>query len=267
MVDNSFKRLAEFLPKDKKIAILDELLNVYDERELAKILECNHSLIQKWLRKAPSNIYMAKILGLAFYRSTNTGDILKETVAELDSLCKSVGIKDITSKLGSFMNELDERSREIVWFILRNGHANIRELAELISAKTDNEVLVRVRELIDPKAKEIFGKEIMKFEQNKIDQLTGEKILFSWWLTEDIMPILGEDEMLDVFDEKAHIKVVAELPKVNLEDIKIDLSANVLTISTNGYLKNIPLFCPVKTIIEKTYKNSILELKLEKDIK
>jgi DNA-binding Lrp family transcriptional regulator len=264
MVNDSFKRLAEFLPKDKKIAVLDELLNVYGESELAKLLNCEPSLIRKWLSTAPSNEYMPKILGLAFYRSSNTSDILKETAAELNSLCKSLGIKDITSKLGIFMKELDEKSKQIIWYLLRNGHANIRELAELINASTDNEVLVRVREIINPNSEKIFGKEIMKFENSKIDSATGEKILFSWWLTENILPLERTDEMLDVFDEKAHIKVVAELPKVKQQDIKIDLSASILTILTNGYQRNIPLFCPIKKIAEKTYRNGILELKLEK---
>ncbi|MDI6708878.1 MAG: Hsp20/alpha crystallin family protein, partial [Candidatus Thermoplasmatota archaeon] len=245
------------------IAVLNELLTVYDESELAKLLKCDPPLIKKWLRKAPSNKYMPKILGLAFFRSPNIGDILKETLTELDSLAKLLGIKDVTSKLGIFMKELDEKSREIVWYLLRNGHANIRELAEITNARTDNEVLVRVRELINPKSKEVFGKEIMKFEEAKINSVTGEKILFSWWLTENILPLERAPTLLDVFDENSRIKIVAELPRVKEDDIKIDIAHQILTISTNGYQKTIPLFCKVKKI-EKTYRNGILELKLEK---
>ncbi|MBU3901874.1 MAG: Hsp20/alpha crystallin family protein [Candidatus Thermoplasmatota archaeon] len=266
-VEESMKRLSEFLPSDKRLAILNELLNIYDEKELAGMLKCDPSLIPEWLESSPNNGYMPKILEIAFQRSSNTMDVLKETLKEFDSLCSSFGIKDAGTKLDKFMSGIDDKSKQIIWHMLRTGHANIREVAALIDADTDNDVLVRVREVINPLSKKIFGKEIMKFESTKIDPATGNKILFSWWLTEKLLEFDSADEMLDVFDEKNCVKIVAELPPVEEKDIKIDTEGNILTISAKDYHKNIPLFCPVKRIIEKTYRNGILELRIEKAIR
>ncbi|MEW5759633.1 MAG: Hsp20/alpha crystallin family protein [Candidatus Thermoplasmatota archaeon] len=266
MPKNLFKRLGEFLPLDKRKKILNELLDIYGMNELAIMLDSKESKIKAWLKRGPSTKLMPKILWLSF-SNQKTRDIIKETLKELDSLCNLLDIKEKNSKLGIFMNGLDEKSKEIVWYMLRNGHANIRELAELINADTDNEVLVCVREVINQKSKEIFGSELMKFEENKIDNLTGEKILFSWWLSDEVPKLHeleGREELLDVFDEKEHIKVIAELPKLKEEEIEIGLKRNMLTISANGYQKNIPLFYSVRRISEKTYRNGILELKLEK---
>lgn len=264
-VEESMKRLSEFLPPDKRLSILNELLTIYDKKELAGMLKCNSSLIHKWLEKSPNNGYMPKILEIAVQRLPNTMDIIKETLKEFDSLCSSFGIKDTKTKWDKFMSGIDEKSREIIWYVLRNGHANIRELAELTNASTDNEVLIRVRDIINPGSKKIFGKEIMKFEESRIDTATGEKILFSWWLTEKILESESTNEIFDVFDEKNCIRVVAEIHG-NEKDIRIDVKDSILTISANNYHKNIPLFCPVSGITEKTYRNGILEIRLKKEV-
>ena len=266
-VEESMKRVSEFLPPDKRLAVLTELLNIYDKKDLAGMLKCNPSLIHKWLENNPDDGYMPKILEIAFHRTPSTMDVLKETLKEFDSLCSSFGIKDAKTKLTRFMKELDDKSKQIIWHMLRNGHANIRELADLIKATNDNDVLVRVREVINPLSKKNFGKEIMKFESTKIEPATGNKILFSWWLTEKLLEFDSTDEMLDVFDEKNCVKVVAELPGINEKDIKIDTEGSILTISAKDYHKNIPLFCPVKGIEEKTYRNGILEIRLKKEVK
>ncbi|MDI6917446.1 MAG: Hsp20/alpha crystallin family protein, partial [Thermoplasmatales archaeon] len=252
------------LPSDKKLAVLNELLNIYDKKELAGMLKCDSSLISEWLESCPNNGYMPKILEIAFQRTSNTMDVLKETLKEFDSLCSSFGIKDAKTKLDKFMSGIDDKSKQIIWYMLSHGHANIRELADLINADTDNDVLVRVREVMNPLSKKIFGKEIMRFESTKIDPATGNKILFSWWLTEKILEFDSTHELLDVFDEKNHVKVVAELPVVDEKDIKIGTEGGILTISAKDYHKNIPLFCPVSGIEEKTYRNGILEIRLRK---
>lgn len=263
-VEESMKRLSEFLPSDKRLAVLTELLNIYDKKDLAGMLKCEVSLIHEWLESGPNNGYMPKILEIAFQRAPNTMDVLKETLKELDSLCSSFGIKDAGTKLDKFMSGIDDKSKQIIWYMLSHGHANIRELADLINAANDNDVLVRVREVINPLSKKNFGKEIMKFESTKIEPATGNKILFSWWLTEKVLEFDSTDEMLDVFDEKNCVKIVAELPSVNEKDIRIDTEGSILTISAKDYHKNIPLFCPVKGIEEKTYRNGILEIRLRK---
>ena len=61
------------------------------------------------------------------------------------------------------------------------------------------------------------------------------------------------------------IRVIAELPGVKEEDIRIKLEDSMLTVSTNDHKKDIPLYLPIKKIVGKTYRNSILEVRLEKN--
>jgi len=265
-IDESLERLSEFLPKDKKLDIFNLVLASYkNDGNLAKNLGCNSKIIRIWSKKGPSSRYMPKILGLALQQCPDTKDVLNETVGEITSLYNSLDTKDTENKLQLFMDALDEKSRQIIWHLLRNGHASIREFAELIDADLDNEILVRIRKVINQKSKKILGKEIMKFENKKIDPLTGKEIPFSWWLTEDVLSTERTNEMIDVFNEKNMARVIAELPSVKEEDIRIKLEDSMLTISTNDYKKNIPLYLPIKKIVGKTYRNNILEVRLEKN--
>jgi len=77
------------------------------------------------------------------------------------------------------------------------------------------------------------------------------------------------EPITDVFDEKDEIRVYAEMPGVNQEDIKLDLKEDILDISVQSgdrkYHKEILL--PVKVKAENltsSYKNGILEIKIKK---
>ena len=202
-VGESLERLSEFLPNDKKLDIFNLVLASYEnDGDLARNLRCNPRIIRIWSKRGPSSRYMPKILGLALQQCPDTKDMLKETVGEVTSLCNSLDTKDTESKLQLFMDALDEKSRQIIWHLLRNGHANIREFAELIDTDMDNEILVRIRKVINQKSKKILGKEIMKFENKKIDPLTGKEILFSWWLMEKVLSTERTNEMIDVLMKK-----------------------------------------------------------------
>lgn len=84
-------------------------------------------------------------------------------------------------------------------------------------------------------------------------------------------PVVEEERepIVDVFDEKDHILVIAELPGVEEEDIKTEIKGDILNISVQEkerkYKKEVLL--PFKVEVEPTssiYKNGILELKLKK---
>jgi len=84
-------------------------------------------------------------------------------------------------------------------------------------------------------------------------------------------PIVEEERepIVDIFDEKDHIMVIAELPGVNEEDIKTEIKGDILNISTQGkekkYKKEVLLPSKVETEpISLIYKNGLLELKLKK---
>ncbi|MDO8611443.1 MAG: hypothetical protein Q7R32_01310 [Dehalococcoidia bacterium] len=78
-----------------------------------------------------------------------------------------------------------------------------------------------------------------------------------------------EEPPADVFDEGAHLKVVAELPGVEEKDIKADLTEARLVISAetlaHKYHKEIALPCAPQGKVERLYRNGILELTLWKE--
>ncbi len=76
------------------------------------------------------------------------------------------------------------------------------------------------------------------------------------------------EPLVDVFDEKDMVRVIAELPGVEEEDIKTELEGNILKIRAERgdrkYEKDIELPAAVKGELKSRYKNGILEIELEK---
>jgi len=165
--------------------------------------------------------------------------------------------------MNQLMRTVDEKSRQIITYLLRERHAGIRKLADLICASSDMEVLIRIREVINSKAREVIGDPIITFERSKIDPLTGEKIVFSWWLKEELMDGVYNDGLLDIIDEKNVLRVIAFLPPQE-ENIKVKVKDDFLVISGREYYKEIPLFRPVEKKVSKTFNNGVLEVKLNK---
>ncbi len=170
------------------------------------------------------------------------------------------------SNFTEFMESLDEYSQEIVEYFLQNGHAGIRELSDLIYAPSDMDVLIRVKEVINPQAADIFGMPLLEFRESKIDSFTGDKVLFSWWLTKDFQVIEKTNHKPDIFDEKDHLRIITELYGVEEEDIKIEIKDDILIISTveNKHFQKVPLAYAVDDEVKKTLKNGVLEVKLRK---
>jgi len=87
-------------------------------------------------------------------------------------------------------------------------------------------------------------------------------------------PMIQEETepLVDVMDEGDYIKVYAELPGVNKEDIKLNASEEELVISVDTaqrkYYKEVKLPTRVKPDTAKaSYRNGVLEVKLEKEEK
>jgi len=85
-------------------------------------------------------------------------------------------------------------------------------------------------------------------------------------------PVVEEvrEPMVDVFDEKDRILVIAELPGVSESEIKIEIAGDILNLAAadrdRKYAKEILLPGKVKPDPVKTsYKNGILEITLEKE--
>ncbi len=85
-------------------------------------------------------------------------------------------------------------------------------------------------------------------------------------------PVVEEvrEPIVDVFDEEDHILVIAELPGVSEDKIKIELTGDILNLTASDtdkkYAKEILLPSKVKpSSLKTTYKNGILEIKLDKE--
>jgi len=89
-------------------------------------------------------------------------------------------------------------------------------------------------------------------------------------LSPHIPSLLGEREpLVDLFEEGHHLIVSAELPGVDEKDVNIKAEESTLTISadtaTRKYIKKVPLPTPIrKDTIKSTYRNNILQVRLEK---
>ena len=77
------------------------------------------------------------------------------------------------------------------------------------------------------------------------------------------------EPMTDVFDEKEEMIIIAEMPGIETEDIKIDLKDDILDISATGKIRKYhkELLLPVKAELKNlnfNYNNGILEIKIKK---
>jgi len=78
------------------------------------------------------------------------------------------------------------------------------------------------------------------------------------------MPASGPERepIVDVLEAKDGITVIAELPGVSEEDLKVSLEKDILKIDAGRFSKKVVLPYPANGIQEKGYKNGILQLKL-----
>ena len=80
------------------------------------------------------------------------------------------------------------------------------------------------------------------------------------------MPEKGpiREPIVDVLDGKDYITVIAELPGITEEDLIVQLKGESLEINAGKFNKTVVLPYAPKSIMEKTYKNGILQLKIER---
>ncbi|MBI1910913.1 MAG: Hsp20/alpha crystallin family protein [Deltaproteobacteria bacterium] len=84
-------------------------------------------------------------------------------------------------------------------------------------------------------------------------------------------PVVEEvrEPIVDVFDEKKNIIVIAEAPGIEKKDIRVEVKEDALDIRAYGnqrkYHKEVKLPSRVKAeTLEYTYKNGVIEIKLSK---
>jgi len=161
--------------------------------------------------------------------------------------------------------QLDADSKEILWFLYKNRHAGIDTLAKLIEAPVHMDILLKIREIINPTAEKIIGYPILSFESSRVDWETGEKVTFSWWLPGQPHEERKEP-LLDIFDEDAELVVYLELIGIKEDKLRLSVANNKLIIDVDkDYSEEISLPAVVNTnSFTKRYKNNILEVRLKK---
>jgi hypothetical protein len=135
--------------------------------------------------------------------------------------------------LTQFLDVLDEKSRAILWHLWWYRHADIDKLRDIIDASSDYEVLYRLKDVINEKAQKLWGKPVVSFEQSKTDPLTGDKVLFNWWFLDEVDISLsgGDKPLVDIFNEKDSVTVIAELPtSVEVSQPEIDFRNGILRV-------------------------------------
>ena len=167
--------------------------------------------------------------------------------------------------------ELSSQGQAIVEYLWEKGHATSSELAAAIGTPGYMDVLVEIRDRINPTAQAVIGSPLLVAERARVDETTGEKVLFSWWLVRR----RGEEKeesrqpLVDIFDEGDHVDILVELVGVREEDVLLGVSEQGVVISAEGadgaYREEIPLPPGVSTEkFSKTYSNNVLVLSLEK---
>jgi len=86
---------------------------------------------------------------------------------------------------------------------------------------------------------------------------------------ESKLELTQREPLTDIIERNEEVSVVAEIPGIEKEDIKLDVTEDILTINVDTesrkYHKELQLPCKVKTDSAKaTYKNGVLEVKLKR---
>ncbi len=73
-----------------------------------------------------------------------------------------------------------------------------------------------------------------------------------------------KEHLVDIFKEKKGLKIITELPNVKEKEIKVKVDEKKLIIAAGEIKREVALPYLVKGKVKKSYKNNILEIKLEK---
>ncbi|MDD3564100.1 MAG: hypothetical protein PHN90_00340 [Methanothrix sp.] len=212
--DKYMWELSRYIYNDLRTELIDLLVSRYGEKEIEEVIGCNISTLKRGSDKAFNEL-------LSNYLDD---DELRTLVwlryTELGCALKNFGISAPVKKC-IMMEELDDKSKAILWYLYQKGHANIEELSEAVCA-SHYEVLSRLKEVIIPKSNKIVGNPIVKFEASEIDPISGEKVLFSWWIMDDDIPVMKNN--VELLNGRDRITVIADLPGARLPN-QMDVSA------------------------------------------
>jgi len=166
---------------------------------------------------------------------------------------------------------LDPASAQIVWYLWENRHAKIEELRRVLGESSHMKVLIRIREVINPTADKILGMPLLVFERARIDHTSGERILYSWWLSGDAerRPVEGE-RLVDIFDEGDHILVIVELVGFEEKGIQLAVEDETLVVKAEAPGRSVHEEIPLSPQVDgqrfrARYHNNMLQVRFERE--
>ncbi len=147
---------------------------------------------------------------------------------------------------------------------------NLGGMIELISKVAESgETLVKTGEIkgLNKEVKGVYG--------FSIKTMAGKPIVDSFGNIKETPkgPVVEEarEPIVDVFDEKDHIRIIAEMPGVEKDDIKVDARKDRLEIKASSgerkYVKHVvlPAYVAPDTLAV-SYKNGVVEIKIKKAV-
>ena len=169
----------------------------------------------------------------------------------------------------SLVPHLDADAESILRLLWERRHASIRELSEHTRMPSHMDILLKIREVINPLAEEFLGFPLLAFAPVRRDTFTGEEALNSWWILgaggSNCVP--RPEIMVDTFDEANCFSVLACLPCGEAAEVNVSFSEGEAEISSGENLK--PAAIPLPAGLEpkncrQTFRNGILELRWER---
>ncbi|MDO9509086.1 MAG: hypothetical protein Q7I97_07090 [Thermovirgaceae bacterium] len=113
------------------------------------------------------------------------------------------------------LEALDEKSRALFWHVWWRRHADISELRRIMNVSSDFEILFRIRDVINARAKEILGRPVLFFKESRVDPVSGRRLAFRWWFLDEIDLFGGESTVVDTFQEDGRFVVIMQVPGIS----------------------------------------------------
>lgn len=195
------------------------------------------------------------------------GRVLRPLQASVHTTSRPAVTPKMLARLGK---QLDPAGRAILSYLAENGHATIRELADLIGANSDMDVLFAIRQGINLTAQELLGRPVLFFVESQADQVTGEMVSYAWWLagSKGRSPAAQAVEA-EVYDEGETIAVVIDLCGAEERSIRCRAQGMRLIVTAEGDARR--WCCEVElpaqvnpTPAVQHYRNGILSIQLVK---
>lgn len=169
--------------------------------------------------------------------------------------------------------ELDSTGKAVVSYLLEHRYADLDELATYAGVSNHMELLLAIRENINPKAQRVLGFPLLSFAESRYDPASGKKLCFKWWLSEAVIASAGlktpPRDDVDIFEDGSSITVLIDARGFSPEDISFEVTPEEVAVKVGkpaqSWLRKIPLPAPVlQHPAVSSFNNGILSLSLRK---